>query len=365
MRTRQAAKILPLSLVAILCAVSQADNGKYRISAHGSPTGGVLRTTSAPQGSCAQCHDAHNLQAGGSFGLFEENSNRLCFSVSQGGCHADKPSGGSAGYPAQESDRMPAGSSDPGYIEFNAGGNRIAGVQNLVRWPGQLIWENSQFSPHFSSPTMPLRDAFGNGACDNCHNVHGGEGMHDLTDTTSSGIVGSEVGAVPHNYDQCLTCHSQFGPAGMDDTSKSIAYFYDRSQNPDQRAGHGTEGRGYVPNNARLPCYDCHNPHGSAGYGNAGPNAYLLSDQRPGWYGLTNIKDTISVEGNDQVRRFCFGCHQSSDGMGGGLVEGMTLEALPSDVSAHALGDTTHCYKCHGVDYSSPTGFNVHHPKVE
>jgi hypothetical protein len=352
-------RTLALMLLALMCTIAQADNGKYRLSAHGSPTSGVLRNPALPQGSCAQCHESHNSQAGGEYGLFEQNSNRLCFAASQGGCHADKPSGGSAGYPAQESDRMPAGSSDPGYFEFNAGGNRIAGVQNLVRWPGQLIWENPLYSPHYASPAMPIRDAYGNGACDNCHNVHGAAGAHDLTDTLAGGIVGSQVGALPANYSQCLTCHSQFGPAGMHDTSRSIAYYYDRSQNPDQRAGHGTGGSGYVPNNSR------HNPHGSAGYGNAGANRYLLSDQRPGWYGLTNIKDTISAEGNDQVRRFCFGCHQSSDGQGGGTVEGMTLESLPSEIGAHAYSGSTHCYRCHGVDYSSPTSYNVHHPKVD
>ncbi len=356
---------LALSLIVLVIGVTRADNGKYRLSAHGSATSGVLRTSTVPQGSCAQCHDSHNVQSGGDYGLFEQNSNRICFSASLGGCHADKPTGGSAGYPAQESDRMPSGSSDPGYFEFNAGGTRVSGVQNLVRWPGQLIWESAQFSPHYASPSMPLRDAYGNGACDNCHNVHGGEGEHDLTDSTNRGIVGSESGALPTNYSQCLGCHSQFGPAGMDDTSRSIAYYYDRSQNPEQQTGHGAGNQGYVPSNSRLPCYDCHNPHGSVGYGGAGGNAHLLSDQRPGWYGLTNIKDTSSAQGNDQVRRFCFGCHQSSDGLGGGLVEGINLEMLPSEISAHAFADSKHCYTCHGVDYSSPTGYNVHHPKVE
>jgi hypothetical protein len=352
-------KIVSVSLILLAVGISEADNGKYRQSPHGSQSTGVFRVSDHPKGSCGQCHVPHDVLSAQPYGLFQENSNRLCFAASLGGCHADRPAGGTAGYPAQESDRMPTGSSDPGYFEYNAGGTRVAGVQNLVRWPGQLIWENTQFSPHYSSPSMPIKDAFGNGSCDNCHNVHGGSGTHDLTDTTWKGVVGSQTGSLPANYQQCLGCHSQFGPAGMDDTSKTIAYYYDRSRNPDVHAGHGSRGNGYVPSNSRLPCYDCHNPHGSIGNAGTGANMYLLSDQRPGWFGLTNIKYD-----NAQVRRFCFGCHRSSDGLGGGTVEGYSAPQLPSGESAHQYNGLQHCYDKHGRDYSSPTGYNVHHPKA-
>jgi hypothetical protein len=350
-------RIASVSLSLLVVGMSEADNGKYRNSSHGSPTTGVFRVSDHPRGSCAQCHVSHDVLSSRPYGLFDENSNRLCFSASLGGCHADKPTGGTAGYPAQEADRLPAGSSDPGYFEYNAGGTRVAGVQNRVRWPGQLIWENAQFSPHYASPAMPIKDAQGNGSCDNCHNVHGGSGTHDLTDTTWQGIVGSQTGSLPSNYQQCLGCHSPFGPAGMDDTSRMIWNYYDQSINGSGVPGHSGLSGGYVPSGARMPCYDCHNPHGSVGNGGAGGNKYLLSDQRPGWYGLTNIKYD-----NTQVRRFCFGCHRSSDGFGGGTVEGIVVPSLPNK-AAHAYNDTKHCYDCHGRDYSSATGNNVHNPR--
>ena len=110
---------------------------------------------------------------------------------------------------------------------------------------------------------------------------------------------------------------------------------------------------------ARLPCYDCHNPHGSQGFGGGGPNKYLLSDQRPGWYGLDSIKTSSA-----QARRFCFGCHKSSDGLYGGVVEGLTLSPLPNDVAEHSASGQAHCYDCHGRDYSSSTSFNIHNPNV-
>lgn len=356
--TRWSICVTFVGIAALLVGVTTASGGKYRTTAHSSPTSGVLRHADSPRGSCAQCHSSHDGGTPLPFGLFDDNANRLCFSASLGGCHADRPSGGTSGYPAQESDRMPMGSSDPGYFEFNAGGQRIAGVQNLVRWPGQYIWENSQYSPHYSSPSMPIKDAQGNGSCDNCHNIHGGGGSHDMTDTTSKGIVGSQVGSLPSNYEQCLGCHSQFGPAGMDDTSRMIANFYDESINGNGSPGHSGISGGYVPSGARMPCYDCHNPHGSAGNGDGGANGYLLSDQRPGWYGLTDIKND-----NAQVRRFCFGCHRSSDGLGGGTVEGVSPDQLPANPASHAYGDTTHCYDCHGRDYTSATGNNVHNPR--
>jgi hypothetical protein len=346
-----------LIVLALSTAMAIADNGTYRSSPHGSTENGVLRTAEFPRGSCAQCHSSHPSGAN-PYGLFRENSNEICFSVSEGGCHADRPSGATSGYPAQESDRMPNGSADPGFFEYSAGGTRVPGLANRVRWPGRTIWEDALNSPHFADPNMPIKDAYGNASCDNCHSPHGGISAHDMLDTTYSGIVGSQLGSNPENYALCLKCHSIGGPTGMSEASHNIAYYFDRSINPGSYSGHGVRtGGGYVPAGSRLPCYDCHNPHGSVGNANSGANKFLLSDQRPGWYGLTDIINDAS-----QVRRFCFGCHKSSDNVGGGAVEGLTLPPLPSTVSAHASTATGHCYDCHGRDYTTPTSNNVHNP---
>jgi hypothetical protein len=350
-----------LFLAVALGGLVIVNGGTFSQSPHGDPVTGVSRVPDYPRGSCAQCHMSHSSGTGNPYGLFRENSNELCMSASAGGCHADQPTGASSGYPAQESDRLPVGSADPGYFEFNSGGARIGGVNNLVSWPGRNVWQNGSFSPHSSSPNMPLRDVYGNGACDNCHDVHGGSSAHDLLDTTYVGISNSQIGNDALNYQLCLTCHSTYGPMGIPDSSKRISEYYNRAINPVSRAGHGVVvGGGYVPAGGRLPCYDCHNPHGSQGYGNGGPNKYLLSDQRPGWYRLDSIKTSV-----DQVHRFCFGCHKSSDGLYGGMVEGLILGPLPNDVPDHASTSTNHCYSCHGRDYSSPTSNNVHNPMVD
>ena len=349
------------AVVVVSASILTAEGGRYRTSPHGSSQTGVLRTGDYPRGSCAQCHTPHDLASAFPYALFRENSNDLCMTASQGGCHADQPTGATSGYPAQESDRMPQGSADPGYFEYNNGGLRLPGLANLARWPGQQVWEDVSASPHKTDPDMPIKDAYGNGSCLNCHDVHGGNSPHDMLDTTYSGITNAVLDPAPANLELCLSCHSRNAPVGMDDSSKYIADYYDRSLNPSGSSGHGIEhGDGYVTAGARLPCYDCHNPHGSQGYGKLGANRYLLSDQRPGWYGLTDTKND-SV----QVRRFCFGCHTTSDGLYGGTVEGLTMQALPNEVIDHSSTASSHCYNCHGRDYSSSTSHNVHNPLQE
>jgi hypothetical protein len=179
-----------------------------------------------------------------------------------------------------------------------------------------------------------------------------------MLDTKYSGISGSQVGFQADNYLLCLSCHSTNGPMGMNESSRRIADYYDRSINTGSSSGHGiSTGGGYGTSGSRLPCFDCHNPHGSEGNDGMGGNGFLISDQRSGWYGLTDIKND-----NAQVRRFCFGCHQSSDGQGGGKVEEITVRSLPSEIPEHEFNGTVHCYDCHGRDYSTSTGHNVHNP---
>lgn len=334
----------------------RAQTGNYDTSPHGDPNTGVLRDNRFARGECSQCHLAHKDITPEALLLFTENNNNLCYT-----CHSQKP----IGYPAQESDRLPIASTYPGYFEYNSNGVKITGVENRKRWPGQLVYENSgssasgkYFSPHRSDLDMPRKDNNGSGMCLNCHNPHGTRNPFDMLDTTYLNIQGAFVSGRPGNYALCFKCHSTDGPAGMNPENKRIADYYDKSVNNDGESGHQFKTTfGYVRAGDKLPCYDCHNPHGSQGNDGLHPNTFLLSDQRAGWSGLDSLQTSST-----QVRRFCFGCHKSSDGQGGGTVEGVTLAALPSSVAEHAFNDQTHCYECHGRDYSSPTTRNVHHP---
>ena len=337
---------------------SQSGNLPYE-GTHLSPTDGVFRDPSVPRGDCGQCHILHAETQPQAQNLFAPNDNMLCYSTTGiGGCHINRPSGGAAGYPAQEQDRFPDLHPYHGYFEANSGGNRLPGVNNRTRWPGKLAWENSQFSAHYASPSMPRLDGAGRGSCFNCHNPHNGASPYDQLIRRNGPIAGSGSNAAPQEYDLCLNCHSAGGPSGLSPESRRIADFYSRTSSGSSRAGHAIdETRGAIKKGDRLPCYDCHNAHGSSGSDGQRPNDYLISDQRPGWYGLTDIKsDSV------QVRRFCTGCHAYADQpAGGGLVEGITPKRLPSEYP-HRSYETKHCYDCHGRDYSSPTGFNVHNP---
>jgi predicted CXXCH cytochrome family protein len=364
--TRKSAKgFRKTSFVTALVAVTFALLAQHRApaqsgSAHTDPDNGAFRDPQVARGDCRQCHLAHDEVSPATDNLFTQNNNYLCFSPDGiGGCHATRPTGGAAGYPAQESDRFPSGTPWQGYFEANNAGSEVFGVQEQVRWPGQQIWEDPTFSPHAFDADMPLKDDMGRGACKNCHDVHDGVTPYDLLLDSVGPISGSGASIPPAAYALCFSCHSSTGPAGMNPTGRYVYDYYDGlNQQQGSRTGHGFKNSyGPILAGAKLPCYDCHNPHGSAGADDLQPNAFLLSDQRPGWYGLTDIRND-SV----QVRRFCSGCHPFSDGIGGGMVEGVALPALPGSQAAHASTATAHCYDCHGRDYNSPTGFNVHNP---
>ncbi len=343
------------------------------LSPHLNPDHGVLRIREswAPRGSCSQCHDMHQDEkesAPAAGALFVENSNALCYADGAGPCHSATPSN----YPATETSRIPPGFPDAGYFEYNSGGSKVWGVKFRSRWPGSIVYDNpgmtgiSFYSPHRNDPDMPRLDAMGLGSCLNCHDPHGSDNPLDMLVAPYRGIGGFDQTGPPSRYQLCFSCHSNFGPGGMEPTGRYIADYYDSAMNG-EHAGHQIRMESdialswppHIRQGDKLPCYDCHNPHGSRGYNNLGPNAYVISDERPGWYGLTDTK-TDPV----QSRRFCLGCHIPSDGIPGSqMVEGIVMNTIPNE-SGHLSTDTRGCFQCHGSDYSSPTSNNVHNPKT-
>ena len=333
---------------------------------HGNPQTGVLRVVTDPptRGQCVQCHPQHGdpIEANARL-LFATNDNGLCFTS---GCHSARPTA----YPLRESDRLPEGVADAGYFEMNSGGQRRAGLDFRGRWPGENVYRNlavtasgHYVSPHAHDPDMPRSDAGGEGLCLNCHDAHGTT-SYDLLTARYGGISGHSEAGPPAAYALCLGCHSDAGPPGMDVANRAIADLYDSSLSG-ENAGHRIRKNPAVaiswPANVqvgdKLACYDCHSPHGSMGNDGVRPNAFLLSDQRPGWSGLD---DTLNDAA--QARRFCLGCHIPSDGIPGAqTVQGIVMNTLP-DEGGHLLADQKSCYDCHGRDYSSPAAHNVHNP---
>jgi cytochrome c553 len=342
-------------------------------SPHLDPVNGVSRVASptTPVGDCAHCHDLHALESGDSpypNALFAENSNLMCYTAGgTGPCHQAMP----ANYPATETSRIPEGFPNAGYFEYNGGGQKIWGVNYRDRWPGAQVFDNPgmmgslrSYSPHRNDPDMPRLDEAGVGSCLNCHNPHGSENPFDMLVSPYLGIGGFDEPTYPKRYQLCFDCHSAFGPMGMENSGRQIQDYYDSSMNGES-AGHqinlnpriALSWPSHIRKGDKLPCYDCHNPHGSRGYNGQGPNVFLISDERPGWANLSATKkDPVNN------RRFCLGCHIPADGVAGSqTVEGIVMNTM-SNLPEHNFLSIAGCFECHGSDYASPTSNNVHNP---
>lgn len=340
---------------------------------HYDPIYGVNRIPTDPPtiGECSQCHPLHDNEgvAPEPKILFAPNDNQLCYGAGGiGGCHDQRP----PGYPAIESDRLPETADAPGYFEANSGGQRTPGVLLRRRWPGMLVFEDTRvaanghyYSPHRNDPDMPIEDGDGSGLCRNCHDPHEGAGPHDLLKSVYQPWGGSWPGRAAVRMAACLDCHGSSGPVGMDAPNRLIADYYDPAVNNDQRAGHQIRRNpeiaiswpSYMRAGDPLPCYECHNPHGSRGNDGVSPNAFLISDERPGWRGLVDTQTNPAAN-----RAFCLGCHIPANGVPGSItVDGIVMNTLP-DEGGHAATDVRGCFGCHGSDYSSATSENVHHP---
>ncbi|MCL5966299.1 MAG: cytochrome c3 family protein [Deltaproteobacteria bacterium] len=332
------------------------------------------------QVACFSCHDRH----GGAFGKLLDNTVKYHSGpVAQPSCticHSftapPAPTGNNntecfrchtyagTGYPGAESDRTAA---DNGYFALAGTSARFS-----VRWPGQSVYTGAA-SPHgtttktfsgFDGVTRNVND------CKTCHDVHGTANPYNQL----KGTFG------PQSYPLCFTCHGQTSTA-----TDNIARFYPPATggtNSGSRSGHrvlsATASLGPSPmlkQGDTVPCYDCHMTHGSAN-----GNARLISDQR--WSGIASTGTADATQASN-TRKFCLGCHVTSDGLDGSgaavsstdSVEGVIRNnpgsypnklRLPSTVAEHVYlaspTATQGCYTCHGNDYSAATSANVHNP---
>jgi predicted CXXCH cytochrome family protein len=225
------------------------------------------------------------------------------------------------------------------------------------------------------------------GDCRNCHAAHGSESTYDALlaqyRPTPKDADEATVMADRQNgtyAELCLTCHDADGPATTD-IKQFVTYDYDKTGLPEYTGGHriATAG-GNLPVGAPLPCYNCHNPHGSKGNDGTRPNKGLVSDEQ--WSGI----DTNTTAG---VVEFCTKCHLPYEYVRGSghpeadtippgqltAIEGLDRRvaenrlSLPDVVDAHGKANmespSESCYTCHGNSYEPPsenTGFNVHRP---
>jgi hypothetical protein len=150
----------------------------------------------------------------------------------------------------------------------------------------------------------------------------------------------------------CFTCHAAGGQAS--DIKSLVTGAAD--------AGHTVKtAGGLLPVGSDVPCYECHNPHGSSR-----GNARLLSDT------LGANLDPSTPEG---LRAVCFTCHTSNDGYGwDSAAATMTVEAAAGEVVGlsrasgvlrlpsgdyHSKESTASCSTCHGDIHDPASAHDV------
>lgn len=356
---------VPVSVTIDGARTAQANKATNAARAHWTANGSISGTEVQ---SCATCHDNHGSSASKLLGAYDPatdsnkitgtqqtvtitaNNNTVCYA-----CHRDA----SASYTS-------------GYVRDSAG------YPTERTYPGQTVFENATYGIH--------RNVTGGGestgSCNNCHDVHGTANTFDEV----KGTFGAS------NFGACFACHD-----GSVAGATNIKQFF-----PTTVGGSATQS-GALPAGTRfghrvrsnvagaalaqdeaVPCYDCHNPHGSgsmSGLYVVAATGYSAPSVTYTVIGDNEVLDTSSATG---VRRFCFTCHTTFDqdattpaaqGWNGSAMadvpSGAAFEGIDRVNAAyklrlpaalgHNLADTKSCYDCHGSNYGT-NGSNVHNP---
>ena len=312
---------------------------------------------SAKVGACSTCHYTHGSIADDGRMLPAKTINgvavtsagpQLCLA-----CHDSGNSWFGPGYPSTSSPTR------------NAAGYPVSGT-----WTGPATYASST-NAHRLLPETTVTVGAGapqpreQGDCRYCHASHRGSNTYDSLLSTFTVPTDATLSAdrVDGSYaDLCFKCHGGVKPVGFATAPTDIKSFATSSS---PSAGHSivTSG-GLLPVGSPLPCFECHNPHGSNR-----DNGRLISDERGA---------ALETSTSTGVRRFCFTCHTTSgtaagwDSVAGdyaAVSSGEQVVGIPRDggvlhLSAregHAQGDSASCYDCHGNAYTVG-GSNVHNP---
>ncbi|MDO8963111.1 MAG: cytochrome c3 family protein, partial [Coriobacteriia bacterium] len=251
-------------------------------------------------------------------------------------------------------------------------------------FPGPTVYASSTANAHGRIPASSTVGANGmvQGDCRWCHATHRGPSKYDgllsnfVVPTTSTVAADNATGDYAA---ECFRCHGGTGSwaaSGAVDIKQYVT------------TGGATSGHRIVsatpsaPVNAPLPCFGCHNPHGSTR-----GNHSLIADT------LGKNLETTFTAGSELTRRFCLSCHSTFDGSvwnsvtgtytavsatekvfglsrnGGALNSGPGGVGynylLLKNVSGHLRTDVTrNCYECHGSSYGAAPAINVHSPSA-
>ncbi len=260
---------------------------------------------------CLNCHIEHGTATGTNLirpvisgTVVTGNNNTVCFA-----CH-ESPS---PEYPT--STKVPSSSNEAGYPATGT-------------YPGK----DTYLSSAHNSPTLVYPGTnYPGGDCKNCHSPHG-TGRFDMLIDTYTSPKNYPTATSYEAYALCIDkCHDADGP-GPD-----VAQYY---KSTTSNAGHSldqnptviaTTATAYLPKGAKMPCYECHNPHGSQK-----GNYKMFPDERS--------NTTVTT-----ARDICISCHRPSDSTRPTpTVAGMEMKKLPSGINNHVSSSLVSCTACHG-----------------
>lgn len=341
----------------VTMAQASSDKATNAARGHWSTSGSI---SAGERVSCAICHDNHGSTAPKLLGSYDAStdSNKIVGTVKTvtvtandntvcDACHQNASASFSSGYT-----------------------RNAAGYPTDRTWPGMSTYTNATNGIH-RALTGGGEAA---GSCNNCHDVHG-------TANTYDEVKGTFTEA---NFGACFSCHD-----GTVAGATNIKQFY-----PTTAGGSATQS-GTLPTGTRfghrvrsnvagatlsqdeaVPCYDCHNPHGSAAV--SGLQVVTMTNSTTTVV-IGDAANEIVMSSAAGVRNFCFACHTTYDNNGYGyngtamaqVTSGATFEGidrvnlayklrLPS-ASGHNLLDSQSCYQCHGTGYTAGSS-NVHNP---
>ena len=259
------------------------------------------------------------------------------------------------------------------------------GYPTTGTFPGETVYGTPAKNAHANIPAGSMDDwAIASreatrvaGDCLWCHSGHRGLSEYD-------GLVG-KFGAstaltkdtVDGEYAEvCFICHKTDGLVTAPDIASAAL-------GDPVDSGHTvrTAGGLYAPG-APLPCYECHNPHGSTRGNTANISDALGQNLDPRDPAIT--ENATNGATTEKVRQFCFSCHVTYDvdpetgrpwawNSVSGAYESVSTTAeaiglmrnvevnvndfrLPM-VNGHNVGDTTRsCYECHGDVHKPMSG---------
>ncbi|MEI8083919.1 MAG: cytochrome c3 family protein, partial [Actinomycetes bacterium] len=261
----------------------------------------------------------------------------------------------------------------PNYPSTSTPVRDAAGFVVSGTWPGSATYVSAA-NAHRLLPETTVTVGPGDaqpreqGDCRYCHASHRGPNTYDSllsTFTVPTDVTLAADKADGSYADLCFRCHGGVKPSGFATAPVDIQIF---ATSGGSTAGHSivTAG-GLLPVGSPLPCFECHNPHGSSG-----GNGALLSDERGAALGTTTATG---------VRAFCFTCHTTAGSSPAGWDSASAAYALVSPTEkvvgiardggvlhlstrdGHAQSDAQSCYECHGNNYSVD-GNNVHNPLI-